>query len=58
MRFVPDVAALTGEFRQFRYEEILASRPAQRLLPQLAFQHDGVAVEQMFLRPLHCFGQR
>ncbi len=54
-RFVPDVATLPGEFLEFGNGEILTPRPAQCLLPQLAFQHDRVAVEQMFLRPLHRF---
>src|SRR5437667_12709621 len=56
-RFVPDVAALSGEVRQFRQRKRLASRPAQRLLPQLTLKHDGVSVEQMFLSPLHGIGQ-
>ena len=40
MRFVPDIATLPGEVRQFGYREILAPRTAQCLLPKLAFQHN------------------
>jgi hypothetical protein len=50
---VPDVAALPREVFEFGDGEALAACPTQRLLPQLTFQHDRVAVEQMFLGPLH-----
>ena len=53
--FVPDITAPLGEFLEFGNRKTLAARPAQRLLPQLTFQHDRVSVEQMFLRPLNGF---
>jgi hypothetical protein len=52
-RFVPDVATPLGEFLEVGNGKILATRPAQCLLPQLTFQHDRVPVEQVFFRPLH-----
>ena len=55
---IADVATLLGELLEFGNGKLLATRPAQRLLPHLAFQHDRVAVEQMFLRPLNRFGDR
>jgi hypothetical protein len=44
-----------GKILEFGNRKTLATRPAQRLLPQLTFQRDRVAVEQMFLRPLNGF---
>ena len=53
--FVPDIATPPGEFLEIGNREAFTTRPAQRLLPQLTFQHDRVSVEQMFLRPLNRF---
>ena len=53
-RIVPDIVTPLSEFLQFGNGKALTTRAAQ-CLPYLAFQHDRVAVEQMFLCPLHRF---
>ena len=51
-----DIITQARELFEFSNGEILTARPFQRLLPNLAFQHDGIPIKQMFLRPLHRFG--
>src|SRR4030095_9967380 len=50
---VSDIATQPTEISEFRQREAFATRAPQRLLPHLAFQNHRVAVEQMFLCPLH-----
>src|SRR6266404_4087135 len=52
---IPDVATSLREVFEVRARKALAARPAQRLLPNLTFEHDGVTVEQVFLCPLNRF---
>ena len=51
-----DIITLARELYEFSNGETLTARPFQRLLPNLAFQHDGIPIKQMFLCPLNCFG--
>src|SRR5438876_1037654 len=53
---VPDITASLGKILEFRNGKTFASRPAQRLLPDLTLQHNGIPVKQVLFRPLHCLG--
>ena len=52
---VANVRALARQFLEFGNRKTFAARVLQSMLPDLAFQYDRVAVEQMLLRPLHGF---
>ena len=45
---IADIISLARERFEFSEGEILTARPFQCLLPYLAFQHDGLAQEQVF----------
>ena len=58
MFLVTDVVALPCKILEFRNGKTFAARTTQRFLPHLTLQHDRVAVEQVFLRPLNGIADR